>query len=95
MSPQVLNDATAAGRPALGTSFTFMTDVTLWLARALGQDHEIRTAQVLRSRVSVSRRSPPLLFLFTHCACVLMVFCCKATGTRCAFRIRHDKVLAS
>ncbi|KAH9998825.1 P-loop containing nucleoside triphosphate hydrolase protein [Russula compacta] len=47
-----LNDATAAGRPALGTSFTFMTDVTLWLARALGQDREIRTAQVLRSRVS-------------------------------------------
>ncbi|KAI0255071.1 P-loop containing nucleoside triphosphate hydrolase protein [Lactifluus subvellereus] len=52
----VLNDATAAGRPALGTSFAFMTDATLWLARGQGQDRELRTAEVLRSRVSV--RSP-------------------------------------
>ncbi|KAI9437804.1 P-loop containing nucleoside triphosphate hydrolase protein [Russula earlei] len=49
----VLNDATAAGRPALGASFTFMSDATLWLARAQGQDRELRTAEVLRSRVSV------------------------------------------
>jgi len=51
--PQVLNDATAASRPALGPSFTFMTDATLWLARSPGQDHEVRTAEVLRSRISV------------------------------------------
>ncbi|KAH9063962.1 P-loop containing nucleoside triphosphate hydrolase protein [Lactarius vividus] len=49
----VLNDATAAGHPALGTSFTFLTDATIWLAQLPGQDHELRTAQVLRSRVSV------------------------------------------
>jgi hypothetical protein len=59
-SQQVLNDATAAGRPALGASFTFMTDVTLWLERASGQDRELRTAEVLRSRVSV--RAPPFFF---------------------------------
>jgi hypothetical protein len=51
----VLNDATAAGRPALGASFTFMTDATLWLASVAGQDRELRTAEVLRSRVSVRR----------------------------------------
>jgi hypothetical protein len=63
-SQQVLNDATAAGRPALGASFTFMTDVTLWLERAPGQDRELRTAEVLRSRISVRRRFPfPPLFL--------------------------------
>lgn len=50
---QVLNDATAAGHPALGASFTFLTDATVWLARLPGQDHEMRTAQVLRSRISV------------------------------------------
>ncbi|KAI0303640.1 P-loop containing nucleoside triphosphate hydrolase protein [Multifurca ochricompacta] len=48
----VLNDATAAGHPALGAPFTFMTDVTLWLARAQGDDRELRTVEVLRSRVS-------------------------------------------
>ncbi|KAI0267657.1 hypothetical protein BC834DRAFT_869261 [Gloeopeniophorella convolvens] len=48
----VLNEATAAGRPALGPSFTFLTDATLWLARALGRDRELRTAEVIRSRVS-------------------------------------------
>ena len=53
---QVLNDSTAAGRPALGASFTFMSDTTLWLARAPGQDRELRTAEVLRSRVSVCPR---------------------------------------
>ena len=65
-SRQVLNDATAAGRPALGASFTFMTDVTLYLERATaGQDRELRTAEVLRSRVSVrapSHPSPPFFF---------------------------------
>ena len=55
---QVLNDATAAGHPALGAAFTFLTDATVWLARLPGQDHELRTAQVLRSRVSV-RVHPP------------------------------------
>ncbi|KAN0132897.1 P-loop containing nucleoside triphosphate hydrolase [Lactarius tabidus] len=50
----VLNDATAAGHPALGASFTFLTDATVWLARSPGQDHELRTAQVLRSRVSAT-----------------------------------------
>jgi hypothetical protein len=50
---QVLNDATAAGHPALGASFTFLTDATVWLARLPGQDHELRAAQVLRSRISV------------------------------------------
>ncbi len=30
-----------------------MTDVTLWLERSPGQDRELRTAEVLRSRVSV------------------------------------------
>jgi len=50
---QVLNDATAAGRPALGPSFTFLSDATLWLAHALGQDRELRTAEVLRSRIWV------------------------------------------
>ncbi|KAH9177386.1 P-loop containing nucleoside triphosphate hydrolase protein [Lactarius sanguifluus] len=50
----VLNDATAAGHPALGASFTFLTDATMWLARLPGQDHELRTAQVLRSRVSTT-----------------------------------------
>jgi hypothetical protein len=59
---QVLNDATAAGRPALGASFTFMTDATLWLERAPGpQDRELRTAEVLRSRISV-RRAPSFFF---------------------------------
>ena len=59
---KVLNDATAAGRPALGASFTFMTDATLWLERAPGpQDRELRTAEVLRSRVSV-RRAPSFFF---------------------------------
>ncbi|KAI0300774.1 P-loop containing nucleoside triphosphate hydrolase protein [Russula brevipes] len=66
----VLNDATGAGRPALGASFTFMSDATLWLTRSSGQDRELRTAEVLRSRIS-------------------------ATGSRCAFRIRHGKVLAT
>jgi hypothetical protein len=51
--PQVLNDATAAGRPALGPSFTFMSDATLWLTRPLGQDRELRIAEVLRSRIWV------------------------------------------
>ncbi|KAI9439857.1 P-loop containing nucleoside triphosphate hydrolase protein [Lactarius indigo] len=50
----VLNDATAAGHPALGASFTFLTDATVWLARLPGQDHELRTVQVLRSRVSAT-----------------------------------------
>jgi hypothetical protein len=50
---QVLNDATAAGRPALGPSFTFMSDATLWLGRPLGQDRELRIAEVLRSRIWV------------------------------------------
>jgi len=50
----VLNDATAASRPALGPSFTFMTDATLWLARSPGQDHEVRTAEILRSRISAT-----------------------------------------
>ncbi|KAH8980878.1 P-loop containing nucleoside triphosphate hydrolase protein [Lactarius akahatsu] len=50
----VLNDATTAGHPALGASFTFLTDVTMWLARLPEQDHELRTAQVLRSRVSTT-----------------------------------------
>jgi hypothetical protein len=64
-SQQVLNDATAAGRPALGASFTFMTDVTLWLERAApGQDRELRTAEVLRSRVSVRAPShTPFFFV--------------------------------
>ncbi|KAI9463310.1 P-loop containing nucleoside triphosphate hydrolase protein [Lactarius psammicola] len=49
----VLNDATAAGHPALGASFTFLIDATVWLTHLPRQDHELRTAQVLRSRVSV------------------------------------------
>jgi hypothetical protein len=57
MTHKVLNDSTAAGRPALGASFTLMSDATLWLARAPGQDREVRTAEVLRSRISV--RPPP------------------------------------
>ena len=57
---QVLNDATAAGHPALGAAFTFLTDATVRLARLPGQDHELRTAQVLRSRVSVRVHPPPL-----------------------------------
>jgi len=51
---QVLNDATVTGHPALGSSFTFLTDATVWLVRMPGQDHELRTAQVLRSRVSAT-----------------------------------------
>ncbi|KAH9989466.1 hypothetical protein BJV77DRAFT_948467 [Russula vinacea] len=40
----VLNDSTAAGRPALGASFTFMSDATLWLARHWGrtEKYELR-----------------------------------------------------
>ena len=55
---QVLNDATAAGHPALGASFTFLIDATVWLARLPGQDHELRTAHVLRSRISVRVHLP-------------------------------------
>lgn len=36
-----------------------MTDATLWLERTPGQDRELRTAEVLRSRVSVCA-APPL-----------------------------------
>ncbi|KAF8273366.1 hypothetical protein EI94DRAFT_1716545 [Lactarius quietus] len=43
-----------SGHPALGASFTFLTDATVWLARLPGQDHELRTMHVLRSRVSVT-----------------------------------------
>jgi hypothetical protein len=85
---QVLNDATAAGHPALGASFTFLTDVTVWLARMSGQDHELWTAQVLRSRVSVRvhlRKSP---------WSVLTESRRKVTGARCTFRIRRGRVLA-
>ena len=39
-----------------------MTDVTLWLERAPGQGRELRTAEVLRSRVSVRAPFSPLLF---------------------------------
>lgn len=89
---QVLNDATTAGRPALGASFTFMTDVTLWLERAPGQDRELRTAEVLRSRVSVRTPSPPLFFN----PMVLMIACCyEMSKARCTFRIRQGRVLAS
>jgi hypothetical protein len=59
--PQVLNDATGAGRPALGASFTFMSDATLWLTRSSGKDRELRTAEVLRSRISVRNLFPPVL----------------------------------
>lgn len=61
---QMLNDATAAGRPALGASFTFMADATLWLASVPGQDRELRTAEVLRSRVSVRRMFSLFFFWF-------------------------------
>jgi hypothetical protein len=79
-----------AGRPALGASFTFMSDATLWLARAPGQDREVRTAEVLRSRVSVR----PSLRL---CDDVVFddVWVYKMTGARCMFRIRQGRVLAS
>ena len=30
-----------------------MTDATLWLARSPGQDHEVLTTEVLRSRISM------------------------------------------
>jgi hypothetical protein len=91
---QVLNDATAAGRPALGASFTFMTDATLWLERAPGpQDRELRTAEVLRSRISV-RRAPS--FFFPRPPTVLMIACCyEMSKARCTFRIRQGRVLAS
>jgi hypothetical protein len=42
-----------------------MTDVTLYLERAAGQDRELRTAEVLRSRVSVRAPLPPLFFFFS------------------------------
>lgn len=100
-SLQVLNDATAAGRPALGASFTFMTDVTLWLERVPGQqdrDRELRTAEVLRSRVSV-RVAPsphPLFFFFSAAQTVLMMVCCyEMSKARCTFRIRQGRILAS
>ena len=86
---QVLNDATAAGHPALGASFTFLTDATVWLARLPGQDHEMRTAQVLRSRVSV-RIHPP-----AQVSSVLTVSHYQATGARCSFQIRRGRVLAT
>jgi len=50
----VLNDATAAGRPALGVYFASMSDATLWLAQVPGQDPELRIAEVLRSRISAT-----------------------------------------
>jgi hypothetical protein len=70
-SPQVLNDATAAGHPALGPSFTFMSDATLWLARPLGQDRELRIAEVLRSRIWVCG---PSFFLYPRISSVLMLY---------------------
>ena len=88
--PQVLNDATAASRPALGPSFTFMSDATLWLARSPGQEHEVRTAEVLRSRISV--RSCLTLWC---CLFVDDVSLRKAAGPRCAFRIRDGRVMAT
>lgn len=89
MCIQVLNDATAAGHPALGASFTFLTDATVWLTRPPGQDRELRAAQVLRSRVSV--RVHPLKKFWS----VLTVSHCKATGARCTYRIRRGRVLAT
>ena len=68
----MLNDSTTAGRPALGASFTFMSDATLWLDRAPGQDRELRTAEVLRSRVSVCSR-PSLSGLCDGVNSVLLV----------------------
>jgi len=47
------NDGESPDLAALGPSFTFMTDATLWLARSLGQDHEVLTTEVLRSRISM------------------------------------------
>jgi len=85
---QVLNDATVTGHPALGSSFTFLTDATVWLVRMPGQDHELRTAQVLRSRVSVR------VHLRKCLGSVLTVSRYKATGARCTFRIRRGRVLA-
>jgi hypothetical protein len=94
-SQQVLNDATAAGRPALGASFTFMTDVTLWLERASGQDRELRTAEVLRSRVSVRAPSPPPPLFFSPPTVLMIVCCYEMSKARCTFRIRQGRVLAS
>jgi hypothetical protein len=88
VTSQVLNDSTAAGRPALGASFTFMSDVTLWLARPPGQDRELRTAEVLRSRVSVRSAHPPFPGLTARVGY-------KMTKARCTLRIRQGRVLAS
>jgi hypothetical protein len=96
-SKKVLNDATAAGRPALGASFTFMTDVTLWLERVPGQDRELRTAEVLRSRVSVRvPPSSPLFFISSFFPTVLTIVCCyEMSKALCTFRIRQGRVLVS
>ncbi|KAG6864973.1 hypothetical protein C0991_005880 [Blastosporella zonata] len=63
------NSASAPRKPALGPSFQFMTDATLWLSKPDDEtamlDHErgytIRSAEVLRSRNTAAPK-PPTLF---------------------------------
>ena len=62
MSNDALAEVRSARKPALGPTFTYMTDVTLWLSRSptddagreQGEDGgPVFTAEILRARIAV------------------------------------------
>jgi hypothetical protein len=40
-------------KPALGPSFPYLTDMTLWLVKCINEDEEGYVAEILRSNITV------------------------------------------